>query len=240
MTTDNGRLLEVSNLKKHFPIYKRGIFTKKVVNYVKAVDDVSFTIRRGEVLGLVGESGCGKTTTGRVILRAETPTAGKIIFQDSTRGEVAVVDIAAFVLARISPGFDAATRTLVEELGGMNIFVVRSDGSVSTPPLNGSILEGVTRSSVLTLLGEAGRDVTERPIPLAELRAGLEDGSVTEVFACGTAAVVTPIGRLAGRDFDLTVGGGQTGPVTASVRQTLTDIQYGRATDTHGWLHRLI
>ena len=135
---------------------------------------------------------------------------------------------------------DATTNTELEELGGMNIFVVRSDGSVSTPPLNGSILQGVTRSSVLTLLGEAGRDVTERPIPLAELRAGLQDGSVTEVFACGTAAVVTPIGRLAGHDFDLTVGGGQTGPVTTSVRQALTDIQYGRATDTHGWLHRLV
>ena len=85
---DHNVLLEVSHLKKYFPIYQRGIFSKKVVNNVRAVDDVSFTIKRGEVLGLVGESGCGKTTTGRVILRAETPTDGKIIFQDSTRGEV--------------------------------------------------------------------------------------------------------------------------------------------------------
>jgi peptide/nickel transport system ATP-binding protein len=88
MTAENGTLLQVSNLKKHFPVYRRGIFQRRVVNYVKAVDGVSFTIRRGEVLGLVGESGCGKTTTGRVILRAETPTEGKIIFQDRVKGEV--------------------------------------------------------------------------------------------------------------------------------------------------------
>jgi peptide/nickel transport system ATP-binding protein len=92
MTTEsaaqNGTLLQVSNLKKHFPIYKRGVLQRRVVGQVKAVDGVSFTIKRAEVLGLVGESGCGKTTTGRVILRAEAPTEGQIIFQDSKRGEV--------------------------------------------------------------------------------------------------------------------------------------------------------
>ncbi|WP_250444481.1 branched-chain amino acid aminotransferase [Actinotalea sp. C106] len=134
---------------------------------------------------------------------------------------------------------DAATSTELEELGGMNVFVVRADGSVSTPELTGSILEGVTRSSILTLLSEAGHEVREERVALTELRSGLEDGSVTEVFACGTAAVVTPIGRLASEDFDLIVGGGATGPVTAAVRQQLTDIQYGRAADPHGWLHRL-
>lgn len=135
---------------------------------------------------------------------------------------------------------DAATKTLLEELGGMNLFVVHADGSVATPALTGSILEGVTRSSIITLLQDAGRTVAERPIPLAELLDGLRDGSVAEVFACGTAAVVTPIGRLAGRDFDITIGDGQAGEVTMGIRKQLTDIQYGRVEDPHGWMHRVL
>jgi branched-chain amino acid aminotransferase len=134
---------------------------------------------------------------------------------------------------------DASTNTLLEELGGMNVFVVGADGSVSTPRLSGTILEGVTRSSILQLLSEDGREIRERDIPLAELLAGLRDGSVAEVFACGTAAVVTPIGRLAGTDFDETVGDGSAGEVTRSIRERLTDIQYGRAADPHGWMYRL-
>ena len=135
---------------------------------------------------------------------------------------------------------DASTKTQLEELGGMNIFIVHADGSVVTPHLSGTILEGVTRSSILTLLQEAGHEVAERPVLLDELRQGLADGSVTEVFACGTAAVMTPIGRLASDDFDLVVGDGQAGPVTMRIRQQLTDVQYGRAADTHGWMHRLV
>ncbi|MDO8108216.1 branched-chain amino acid aminotransferase [Isoptericola sp. b441] len=134
---------------------------------------------------------------------------------------------------------DAATGTLLEELGGMNVMVVRRDGSVVTPALSGTILEGVTRDSVLTLLREGGHEVVERDLPLGEVLEGLRTGEVTEVFACGTAAVVTPIGRLAGEGFDLQVNGGKTGTVTTAVRHQLTAIQYGRAADPHGWMHRL-
>lgn len=135
---------------------------------------------------------------------------------------------------------DGATNTLLEELGGMNVFLVRADGTVVTPRLTGTILEGVTRSSILTLLSEQGHAIEERDIPLTELLAGLADGSIAEVFACGTAAVVTPIGRLAGEGFDQTVGDGSAGTTTMSIRRQLTDIQYGRAADPHGWMHRLV
>jgi branched-chain amino acid aminotransferase len=134
---------------------------------------------------------------------------------------------------------DATQNLYLEELGGMNIMVVDSDGTVRTPPLNGSILEGVTRSSLLQLLSDAGHEVREEPIALSTLLDEVRSGSVREIFACGTAAVMTPIGRLAGADFDETVGDGQPGPVTMATRAELTDIQYGRRPDRHEWLYRL-
>lgn len=135
---------------------------------------------------------------------------------------------------------DGATNTLLEELGGMNVFVVDAEGSVRTPWLSGTILEGVTRSSVIQLLRDEGRTVTETQVPLADLLDDIRSGRVAELFACGTAAVVTPIGRLAGRDFDLTLGAGEPGPVTSGLYHHLTDIQYGRAADPYGWLYRLV
>jgi len=135
---------------------------------------------------------------------------------------------------------DAATGTNLEELGGMNVFVVLDDGSAATPRLTGTLLEGITRASVITLLRDGGHDVVERDVSLAEVRSGLADGRVVEAFACGTGAAVSPIGRLVGEGFDLTVADGETGPVTAAVRCQLTDIQYGRAEDRHGWMRRLV
>jgi branched-chain amino acid aminotransferase len=134
---------------------------------------------------------------------------------------------------------DGGTNTNLEELGGMNVFLVMADGSVHTPELTGSILEGVTRSSILQLARDRGRETVERRIPLTEVIAGLQDGRIAEVFACGTAAVVTPIGRLAGDTFDATVGSGDSGRFTMSLREELTDIQYGRRSDPHGWMVRL-
>ncbi|MDR0945557.1 MAG: branched-chain amino acid aminotransferase [Bifidobacteriaceae bacterium] len=135
---------------------------------------------------------------------------------------------------------DSVTSTTIEELGGMNVFVVYKDGSVATPPTSGTILEGVTRSSIIQLLRDRGLKVSETPIKLAELVAGAKDGSVAEVFACGTAAVVTPVKRLAGEGFDVPVADGGAGELTMSVRQELTDIQYGRLPDPHEWTYRLV
>ena len=135
---------------------------------------------------------------------------------------------------------DAATNTRLEELGGMNMFVVTADGAVHTPALTGTILEGVTRSSILRLLAEAGREVHERPITLTEVKDGVTSGAISEMFACGTAAVITPIGHLKGNGFHLTVSGGDAGPVTSELHQALTDIQYGHREDTHGWMRRLV
>lgn len=135
---------------------------------------------------------------------------------------------------------DAVERTWVEELGGMNLYFVHADGRLVTPELTGTILEGVTRSSILTLAKEQGLDVEERRVDIDEWRTGVRSGEITEVFACGTAAVITPVGRLVweGGAVDSPTGAG-TGEVTGRLRQALVDIQYGRTPDSHGWLRRL-
>ena len=134
---------------------------------------------------------------------------------------------------------DAVERRWVEELGGMNLYFVHSDGSIVTPELTGTILEGVTRSSILDLAGDLGHKVEERRVSIDEWRDGVASGEITEVFACGTAAVITPLGRLAWDGGELAIGE-SAGPVTVSLRDTLLDLQYGRAEDTRGWLHRIV
>ena len=135
---------------------------------------------------------------------------------------------------------DAVEHRWVEELGGMNIYFVFDDGSVVTPELTGTILEGVTRDSIVDLLRDAGHEVVERRVGIDEWRSGAASGRIREVFACGTAAVVTPIGRLVSPEGELVMGDGGTGEVTAGVRSRLLDLQYGRAADPHGWMHRLV
>jgi branched-chain amino acid aminotransferase len=139
---------------------------------------------------------------------------------------------------------DAVERKWVEELGGMNLFFVHSDSSIVTPELTGTILEGVTRSSILALAGDLGLTVKERRVSIDEWRDGVSSGEITEVFACGTAAVVTPVGRLAWEGGEVVIGdhqvNGGVGSVTASIRQSLLDVQYGRTADSRGWLTRLV
>lgn len=133
---------------------------------------------------------------------------------------------------------DAVQGRYVEELGGMNLCFVFADGRLVTPEL-GTILEGVTRSSVLALAKEEGLDVEERRIGIDEWKDGVASGAISEVFACGTAAVITPVGRLVWEGGEL-VTPQATGEVSMRLRNKLVDIQYGRAEDTHGWLRRLL
>ncbi len=135
---------------------------------------------------------------------------------------------------------DSSTHTVIEELGGMNIFFVTDDHRLVTPELTGTILEGVTRSSILELAKDLGLEPEERRIEIQEWKDGVRDGSIREVFACGTAAVVTPVGELRwdGGDAPSTAGE-EGGEVTRSIRQALLDVQYGRAEDSRGWLTRL-
>jgi len=134
---------------------------------------------------------------------------------------------------------DAVERRWIEELGGMNIFFVHADGSLVTPPLGGTILPGITRMSLIQLARDAGLTVREEPYALDQWRADAESGALIESFACGTAAVVTPIGRVSGPDYDFTIGDGGTGQTTARLLAGLSDLQRGRAPDPHGWLRRI-
>lgn len=128
--------------------------------------------------------------------------------------------------------------TDLEELGGMNVVLVQADGTLITPDSD-SILDGVTRNSLLQLAEDAGHRVERRPVTLAEWRDGIADGSITEAFACGTAAVLTPIAALKSPDETIGDPDAPAGPVATALRQQLTDLQYGRAADPHGWMVQL-
>jgi branched-chain amino acid aminotransferase len=132
---------------------------------------------------------------------------------------------------------DAVERRWVEELGGMNIFFVLDDGTLVTPELTGSILEGVTRDSLRTIAIDLGHDVEERRVDVDEWRKGAETGRITEVFSCGTAAVVTPVGSLRWHGGEVSMPA-ET-PVADKLRAALAAIQYGHALDPHGWMHRV-
>jgi branched-chain amino acid aminotransferase len=134
---------------------------------------------------------------------------------------------------------DAAEHRWVEELGGMNLFFLFDDGSLLTPPTDGTILEGITRDSVLTLARAQGLNVREERYAMDQWRADAESGRLVEVFACGTAAVVTPVGTVKSTQGDFTIGAGGAGQMTEQIRTKLVDIQRGAAADTHGWVHRI-
>ena len=134
---------------------------------------------------------------------------------------------------------DAIERTYVEEMGGMNLFFVYKDGRIVTPELTGTILEGVTRDSILELATDLGLKPVERRIKIDEWIDGCNDGTITEIFACGTAAVITPIGTVKGREESFTIGNGKAGPVAQRLRSLLVDIQRGNTNDAHGWFQKV-
>jgi branched-chain amino acid aminotransferase len=134
---------------------------------------------------------------------------------------------------------DAQELKYVEELGGMNLYFVHADGRLVTPA-TGTILEGITRASIIELAEKMGLVVEERKFSVDEWRAGVLSGAITEVFACGTAAAITPVGRLVSAAGDVPEPPRTSGEVTMAIRKQLVDMQFGRAEDAFGWLHRII
>ncbi|PRB08520.1 branched-chain amino acid aminotransferase [Microbacterium sp. MYb64] len=126
----------------------------------------------------------------------------------------------------------------IEELGGMNLVLVTRDNKLITPASD-SILEGITLASILQLAKDRGLEVEQRKLSIQEWRDGAASGEIVGAFACGTAAVVVPIGSLKADDFEIVHSGPASTELAMSLRDELTDIQYGRREDTRGWLVRL-
>ncbi|MBF0303686.1 MAG: branched-chain amino acid aminotransferase [Desulfamplus sp.] len=134
---------------------------------------------------------------------------------------------------------DGVERKYVEEVGAMNIFFVINNELV-TPELNGSILPGVTRNSVLHLGRKWGMNVSERKISMDEVVAAHKSGTLQEVFGAGTAAVISPVGEVRYGDSIMQIADGQPGQIAVKFNKVITDIQYGRAEDTENWIEKVL
>jgi branched-chain amino acid aminotransferase len=134
---------------------------------------------------------------------------------------------------------DAAEHRWVEELGGMNLFFLFDDGSLLTPPSDGTILDGITRNSLLQLARDHGITVREERYSMDQWRSDAASGKLTEVFACGTAAVVTPIGSVHSKSGAFEIGAGGTGQITQMLKNQLVGIQRGTADDPYGWVQQI-
>lgn len=138
---------------------------------------------------------------------------------------------------------DAIEHTYIEEMGGMNLFFVYgagADAQVVTPALSGSLLPGITRDSLLQIARDRGYTTDERRISIADWESAANSGEMSETFACGTAAVITPVGEAKSNHGNFAINGGQAGSITLELREALTGIQQGRVEDTHGWMHTLV
>ena len=137
---------------------------------------------------------------------------------------------------------DATERRWVEEMGGMNLYFVKGSGAnatIVTPKLTGTLLPGITRDSILTVAADLGYKVEEVMLSIDDWRDGVASGEITEIFACGTAAVVSPIGAAKSTHGTWTTGDGNPGPITGQIRETLLGIQHGTIEDKHGWNKRV-
>jgi len=133
---------------------------------------------------------------------------------------------------------DGVERKYIEEVGAMNV-MFKIKGEIVTPMLTGSILPGITRKSCIEVLKDLGYKVSERLLSVDELISALEDGTLEEAWGCGTAAVVSPIGKLAYGDKEYIVAGGKIGEVTQKLYDILTGIQWGKTEDKFGWVMKL-
>jgi len=134
---------------------------------------------------------------------------------------------------------DAVEGRFVEEVGAMNICFVYEGKRIVTPPLTGSILPGITRKSVLELGADLGYEVAEEPVDVHEMLVGIESGKVTEVFGCGTAAVIAPVGKFGFQDKEYVINDFEVGPISRHLYEELTGIQYGRIPDRFGWTYTI-
>lgn len=169
--------------------------------------------------GGTGAAKCGGNYAGSLIAQAEAKSHGcdQVLFLDSRE------------------------QRFIEEMGGMNVMFLRDDGVLVTPPLTGTILPGITRESIMKLAREEGITVEEMPLEIDEIFAGAASGRYVEAFACGTAAVISPIGRFSRAGGEAVFGDGETpGQVTMTLKRLLTDVQSGRSNDAHGWVHRIV
>ncbi|MFD2830608.1 branched-chain amino acid aminotransferase [Corticicoccus populi] len=132
---------------------------------------------------------------------------------------------------------DGVHQEYIEEVGSMNIFFVRN-GEIVTPELNGSILEGITRKSIIELAEYKGYTVKEERVHIDDFLKGVQDGSISEVFGAGTAAVISPIGRMNIHDTDYIINDNQPGDVAKDLYDHYTEIQYGRLEDPFGWVQK--
>ncbi|MEI7697383.1 MAG: branched-chain amino acid aminotransferase [Actinomycetes bacterium] len=137
---------------------------------------------------------------------------------------------------------DAVERKWVEEMGGMNLYFVKgkgADATVVTPKLTGTLLPGITRDSILSVARDLGYKTEEVMLSIDDWREGVQSGEITEIFACGTAAVVSPVGQAKSAMGTWVTGDGQPGAITMQIRNHLLGIQHGTIADTHNWVQKV-